>query len=452
MPAQPSNVMRFKRPAPAASQPGEDIILANIEAEQWTLGAILNDPPAVHQVAPFLRPDHFYRETHGWIYQAMLRVTERGQACDPLMVKDELARMGKMEEVGGGIYLRQLCNQLGTWVSLPQYAELVMETAIKRAVLRAAEAAAEAAYDRKATGGEVLERAMHALLEVKQPQTRGLQHVAAAIDEWTRQEDAGTPPGLPTGFSDLDRPLGGLKPGRLYVIGARPGVGKSALAKDFARAFLHRGQRVAYFSLEMGAIEVSQRIIAAETRIDLKRVEEGGLGDDEYVALYRAKAWLSTAPLWIDDSGELSPLELRTAVQREHLQTPLSLVVVDYIQRLYVPGVEGNRVQEVGRISRALKALARDLGVPVVALSSFNRAVEYRGKDSEPTMADLRESGDIESDADAVLLMWPAADKPNVVNVKLAKQRNGPMGVSAELYFDKATVRFENLINEGVRP
>lgn len=456
-PVNPVKPLQYK-PKSVIETVSDDLVPSNPEAEEYTLSAILNYGECVHTVAPFLKSAHFQNEARGWIYEAMLSIAERGEQPDMMLVADELERMGRLDDVGGRLELRGLYNMPGgSPYTVEAYARRVVEAATKRAVILATKVMGEAAYDAGKSAEEVLEIAQQAILHIKQPTQRGLAHVSHALADWSTYEETGKTKGLDTGFPVLNAILGGLKPGRLYVVGAEPGTGKSALVKDIATACLKRGERVAMFNLEMSRMETVQRFVAAEKRLDLKRMEEDDLTTDEYQLMYQARAAYEAAPLYIDDSGSLTPLELRTKAQREHMVEPLKLIIVDYIQRMSVPGKEGNRVQEVGYISRSLKALAMSLNIPVIAISSFSRAPSQRKKAAghkfdEPQLSDLRESGDIEFDADTVMLMWradPDADKkePGRVNIKIAKQRNGPTGF-LQLYFTPACVRFDAVTNQ----
>ena len=441
-------------PSPTKSANGArtvlDLVPYNVEAEEWTLGSILQYPPCLADVMSFLKPEHFYRDLNRWVYQAMLSVAERGDPADFLVVRDELKRAGHEDEGADAAYLTRLVGVALSSSYVVHYARIVERDAIKRSALAMAEKIAMAAQEPELSADDVLNRVQQLVLDLSRPADEGLQHASLAVREWSKQQEDGKTAGQPTGFYDFDKATGGLKPGRLYVFAARPGQGKSAIMKDAAVYGLKRGLRVAVFTLEMSRVEWLQRVAAGETGIEYRAIEEDNLDADQYTQVSRVQAWADTAPLWIDHSGSLTPLELAVKVQREHLREPFGLVVVDYLQLMHAPGKESNRVQEVGAIARALKNLARDLNIPVVTASQMNRAFEYRtGEKKEPMLADLRESGDIEQSADVVTFLWTAnpeeaEDGPRLVNLKIAKQRGGPLA-RFSLRFDAPAVRFQNL-------
>lgn len=439
--------------------PNDRIVPFNVEAEEAVLGSVLLDPGALVQVLSFLKPEHFYRETDRWVYEAMLKAYAEERPPDFLIVRDALERMGRLEAVGGASFLTSLINVVPTSLHIEHYARLVERDAIRRAVIGASSQIATAAHE-TTNADEVLAKVYEVVTSLERPQSTGLVHVGEAVKEWRDQLDNGGTPGQPTGFYEFDRMTGGLKRGKLYIVAARPGEGKSAWMKDVAVSFLKRNQKVGIFSLEMGKVEILQRIAAGELKIDFLRIEDGELERDEYLRILEVHDWAAQRPLWIDDSGTLTPLELRVKAQREHLRSPFDLVIVDYLQLMSVPGMEKNRVQEVTNIAQSLKALARTLQVPVVAASQMNREIEYRtgkdGKPAEPQLSDLREAGGIEQAADVVEFLWSAdreaaeanPDAPRTVNGKIAKQRGGKRG-RFSLLFQAPWTRFDNLTLEA---
>jgi replicative DNA helicase len=437
--------------------PNDRIVPFNVEAEEAVLGSVLLDPSALPSVMTFLKPDHFYREQNRWVYEAMLRVQQEDRPPDFLIVRDALDRMGKLDDSGGGAYLTSLINAVPTSLHIEHYGRLVERDAIKRAVIGASSQMATAAHVDEASADEVLAKVYQIVTDLERPQSTGLVHVSAAVDEWRDQLDNGGTPGQPTGYYEFDRMTGGLKRGKLYIVAARPGEGKSALMKDWAVALIKRDLKVGYFSLEMGKVEILQRIAAGELRLEFQRIEDGELERDEYLRVLEVQDWARQRPLWMDESGTLSPLELLVKTRREHLKAPFDLLIVDYLQLMNVPGLERNRVQEVTNIAQSLKALARSLQIPVVVASQMSREIEYRsgknGQPPEPQLSDLRESGGLEQAADVVLFIWSAdkeaaetnPDAPRVVNAKIAKQRGGKRG-KFSLLFQAAWTRFDNLV------
>jgi len=377
------------------------LVPANPEAEQAVLGSILIDPDAVIRVAAFLKADDFYQEKNGWIYQATLDLHERRQPADFLTVTDELDRRRQLDEVGGPAYVMDLINAVPTAIHVEHYARIVERTSVLRKLIRAAGQIAQIAYEETTEDiGEVIDRAEQVIFIVAERRAqRDLMAVRALMGDVIDRIDflyhhRGEILGVPTGFKLLDKMLGGLQKSDLVILAARPGVGKTSLAISLAQNAARKyGKRVAVFSLEMSNEQLVQRMLSAETGIDSQRLRLGDIhGEEEWHKLMEAAGALSDAPIFIDDTPAVSAMELRTKARRIYAEHDLDLIVVDYLQLMQGDRRSENRVQEISAISRGLKGLARELNVPVLALSQLSRAVESR-QDKRPILSDLRESG-----------------------------------------------------------
>jgi replicative DNA helicase len=376
----------------------------NIEAEEAVLGSLLIDPDAIFKVASFLSPEDFYREKNGWIYEAIRDLHNRREPADFVTLCDELERRGQLEEVGGAVYITSLINAVPTAIHVEYYARIVERTAILRRLIGAAGQIAAIAYEGAEDVDEVVDRAEQILFGVSQRRiTRDLVPIKQIIGDYYDRIDylyqhRGELIGIPTGFSLLDKLLGGLQRSDLIIVAGRPSMGKTSfvlsVAQNAARKF---NQHVALFSLEMSAEQIVQRLISAETGIDSQRLRLGNLEDDEWPLFVQATGILSEAPIFIDDTPSISALQMRTKARRLHAEHGLDLIIVDFLQLMRGDGRAENRVQEISSISRALKGLARELNVPVVAVSQLSRAVEAR-HDHRPILSDLRESGCLTGD------------------------------------------------------
>jgi replicative DNA helicase len=428
----------------------------NIEAEQSVLGSLLIDREAVLKIAPFLQPEDFYRELHGQIYAAVLELHERREPADFVTLCDELERRGRLEAVGGASYLSSLINSVPTSIHVEYYAHIVERTATLRRLIEAAGKIAGLAYEEAEDVDVVVDRAEQVLFEVSQRRVSkgltSLKHILA--DYYDRVEylhqHKGEMVGLPTGFIDLDRLLGGLQRSDLVIVAGRPGTGKSSLGMSIAhQAALKHNAVVAFFSLEMSAEQLVQRLISGETGISSQRLRIGDIRDVEWDKLVKASGTLSETMIFIDDTPSPTPMEIRTKARRLAAEYGLSLVIVDYLQLMVGGTRTENRVQEISYISRALKSLARELGVPVLAMSQLSRAVESR-QDKRPILSDLRESGSIEQDADVVLFIFREelyeqnTDRKNIADIIVAKHRNGPTG-QVSLRFVSEETKFVDL-------
>jgi len=428
----------------------------NIEAEQSVLGSLLIDPDAIVRVSTFLQPPDFYRETHQVIYKAIMDLHERRVPADLVTVIDELERANKLDVVGGAPYLTSLVNMVPTSVNVEYYAHIVERTHVMRRLIEASGEIAALAYEDREDVDEVVDKAESLIFEVAQRRTmHDLVPIANIIgpyydkvDNLAQHPDQAS--GVPTGFSDLDKLLGGMQRSDLIIIAARPAVGKSSLATTIAtNAALKHNAVVAMFTLEMSAEQLVQRMISANSGIDSKDLRTGHILDrwDEFTHI---SGVLSDAQIFIDDSASLTPIEIRSKSRRLAAEYSLDLIIIDYLQLMQSGDRRSeNRVQEISYISRSLKSLARELNVPVVALSQLSRAVENR-PDKRPVLSDLRESGSIEQDADIVIFIYredsfnEPTDRTNIADLIVAKHRNGASG-TVSLYFNPKLTLFADL-------
>ena len=428
----------------------------NIDAEISVLGSLLIDPDAIIKIADFLRPDDFYRESHSLIYSAILRLFERREAIDLLTLTDELDRHDQLEDAGGQAYLAALISQVPTSAHVEFYAHIVEAAAVRRRLIQAAGQIAQLAYEEEDDVRSTIDEAERILFQVSERQIgQGLVPIGRILSAYYDQieylyEHRGEMSGLPTGFVDLDKLLSGLQPSDLIVIAGRPGMGKSSFLLSITQHMaVERKACVALFTLEMSAEQMAQRMISAETGIDSQRLRTGQIRNEEFELITRAIGLLSDTAIYIDDTPAISTMELRTKARRLATERPLDLVVIDYLQLMRSGTRTENRVQEISYISRALKALARELMVPVIAASQLSRAVEGRN-DKRPILSDLRESGSIEQDSDIVMFLYrdevynEHTDKKHIAEVIVAKHRNGPTG-KVELAFLAEQAKFVNL-------
>jgi replicative DNA helicase len=429
----------------------------SIEAEQSVLGALLIDRDAVIEVAEILRPEDFYRGAHGDVYGAVLDLYERREPVDIVTVSEVLERRGVLESVGGAAYLTGLINLTPTAVNATYYARIVERKSVLRNLIGAAGRIASIGYEEATDVAESIDRAESELFAVSQRRVasgfsplRQLLHAAYDRLDYLHQH-RGEISGVPTGFKDLDALTTGLQKSDLVIVAARPSIGKTSLALNFAEhAAVMRGKTVGIFSLEMSKEQLVLRLLSSRAGIDSQRLRSGFLEEMDFTRLAPAMNELAEAPMFIDDTPNISTMELRTKARRLQAEAGLDMVIVDYLQLMQstVMSRDANRVQEVSEISRGLKALAKELDVPVVALSQLSRQPEMR-ESKEPRLSDLRESGSIEQDADLVLFLWRDRERGaedadadgEVINLKLSKHRNGPTG-EIKLWFRKRQTRF----------
>ncbi|GAW93716.1 replicative DNA helicase [Calderihabitans maritimus] len=440
--------------------PVEKVPPHSLDAEQSVLGSLLIEPQAVYSVMEILRPDDFYREAHKIIYEVILALTDRGEPVDLVMVTEELRRRGSLEKVGGASYIAGLSSAVPTAANVEYYARIVAEKALFRKLINAATQIAQKGYEESDDAFQLLDWAEQLIFEIAQQQNReGFKTIKEVLMETFERlerlsQQKGEVIGIPT-FKDLDRLLSGLQKGDLIICAARPGMGKTSFCLNIAQnvAIKHKIP-VAIFSLEMSKEQLVQRMISAEAMIDQHKLRTGYLSQEDWSRLVAAVGPLSEAPIYIDDTPAMNVLELRAKSRRLKAEHSLGLIVVDYLQLLQAHRRTDSRQQEIAQISRALKALAREMEVPVLTLSQLNRGVEQR-QDKRPIMADLLESGAIEADADVVLFLFrpeyynPDTDKKGIAEVIVAKHRNGPTG-TVELGFLSQYTKFVDLAREEV--
>lgn len=435
----------------------------SLDAEEAVLGSLLIDPDAILDVASFLKPEAFYREPNKWIYQAILDLHEQREPLDFVTLTEILRKRSQLEDAGGEAYLISLLNAVPTSVNARSYARLVEGAALRRRMISAAGTIAELAYDEDEDVNVVLDRAEQALFGISEERTTRdlmpLRDIARdyldRIEELNARGDEMI--GVPTGYMDIDRLLGGLNKSDLLIVAARPGMGKTSFQLGMAlHAGMRHNKRIAMFNLEMSGEQLVQRMIAAETRIDSQRLRRGQLHDQEWPIFLEAVGRLSETKIFIDDTPSITPLQLRTKCRRLYAEHGLDLIMIDYMQLMQAERTTNNRVQEISEISRSLKGLARELDVPVVTASQLSRAVENR-QDKRPQLSDLRDSGSIEQDADIVMFIYrdeyynpDTTDRPNIAEINVAKHRNGPTGV-VDLYWHGKLATFRNLQRQEVR-
>ncbi len=428
----------------------------NVESERAVLGALLIDPDAYYKVSTFLRSDDFYVTQHAWMYASMVALHERGEALDYVTLCDELERREQLVEIGGAAYITGLINATPTALNVEYYGHIVERTSILRQLIGAAGEIAALAYEDTDDASAVVDRAEQVLFGVSQRHiSRDLVPIRDVIDEYYDRvsylyEHKGETIGVPTGFRQLDKLLGGFQKSDLIIIAARPGMGKTSLMLSIAQNAARKyDQRVAVFSLEMSSEQLVQRLIASETGIDAQRLRLGHLRDDEWPLFVHATGVLSETMIFIDDTPSISDMQLRTKARRLYAEHGLDMIVIDYLQLMQTDRRIDNRVQEISQLSRSLKGLARELNVPVVVGSQLSRAVEQRN-DKRPMLSDLRESGSIEQDADIVAFIYrdeyyaPETEQPNIAEILISKHRNGPTGM-VPLYFQKELAKFREV-------
>jgi replicative DNA helicase len=435
----------------------------SVEAEQSVLGAILIDRDTMIEIADFLKPEDFYRQAHGRIYATMLDLSERREPIDIVTVSEALERTGDLEAVGGRAYLGTLSNSTPTAVHAAQYARIVERKSLLRNLIGAAGKIAGIGYEDPAEIQEAIDRAESELFAVSQRRIgAGFSPLKSLLhDAYDRLDylhaHRGEISGVRTGFGDLDTLTTGLQKSDLVILAARPSVGKTSFALNIAEhAAVKDRKSVGIFSLEMSKEQLVLRLLSSVSNIDSQRLRTGFLEELDFARIAPAMNSLSEAPIYIDDTPNITTMELRTKARRLQAEAGVDLIIVDYLQLMQSSTTtrDANRVQEVSEISRGLKALARELKVPVIALSQLSRQPEMR-ESKEPRLSDLRESGSIEQDADLVMFLWREKERGSddqqtdgeVVKLKLSKHRNGPTG-EIDLWFKKAQTRFVSYAGE----
>ncbi len=432
------------------------------DAEESILGALLIDGEVMLEIADSLKPGDFYKPANAKVYSAIQRLYEQSQPIDILTVSEELERRGQIEEIGGRAALADLCDRTPTAVHAKQYAKIVERKSMLRGLIGAAGRIASIGYEDPSDISEAIDRAESELFAVSERRAaNGFTQigtlVGAAYDQLDRMhQNRGQLMGLRTGYTAIDTITQGLQNSDFIVLAARPSVGKTSLALNIAEnVSLREGKSVGVFSLEMSKEQLVLRLLSSVTKINSFNLRSGQVKDLDFPKIADALGTLSNAKMFIDDTVNISVMELRTKARRLKMEQGLDLLIVDYLQ-LMQPGQQnrdGNRVQEVSDISRGLKALARELGIPIIALSQLSRQTEAREK-GEPRLSDLRESGAIEQDADVVIFLYRDAERSDdagvtgeAINFNVAKHRNGPTG-SGQLWFRKEETRFVNLVRE----
>ena len=438
----------------------------NIEAEASLLGAILIDADALIKIADSISPNSFFDPRHQRIYEAVVQLYELRSPIDVLTLADQLKNSGFLDMVGGPAYLTELTNFVPTAAHAEQYAEIVAQKALRRRLIKASQEITTLGFDESKQLRELIEEAESSLFQVSQQHIRqsiiSIEEILA--DSFERLDDLHKDKkklrGIPTGFKDMDDMLAGLQRSDLFILAARPAMGKTALQLNLAHnVAVGTKEPVLIFSLEMSKEQLVDRLLSMESGVDAWALRTGNLTDGDFEKIGLAMGTLSEAPIFIDDTPGLTVSDLRTKARRESHKRPLGLIIVDYLQLMSGGsrfGSSDNRVQEISEISRGLKSIARELNVPLIALSQLSRSVENRSPQI-PQLADLRESGSIEQDADVVAFIYreeyynPETDRKKITDIFIKKHRHGPTG-QVELYFDNERQRFRSLDTKHADP
>jgi replicative DNA helicase len=442
------------------NNPADKLPPQNTEAEKSLLGGLMLDKDAIIKVVDFLQPRDFYKNTHQSIYASMCDLFERNEAVDLLSVSSRLQEKNELQEAGGKSYLTELVNSVPNVLHVLDYAKIVQKKRILRDLIQSSYEIGQMGYNEKEDVDILLDKAESKIFSIAQhslsqqfiPLKSQLEGAFERIDRLSKQR--GILRGAPTGFIDLDRILSGLQSSDLVILAARPSMGKSGLALDVARNIaVNEKQPVGIFSLEMSKDQVVDRLIAAQSNVDLWKLRTGHLSaegtDNDFDRIQYALGLLSEAPIFIDDTAGANIMQMRAMARRLQVQHGLTLIIVDYLQLMEPRNTNYSMVQQMTEISRSLKGLARELSVPVLALSQLSRAVEQRHP-PRPKLSDLRETGALEQDADVVLFIYREdkyksdAARKNIADIIIAKHRNGPIG-NIELYFDEPRASFKNL-------
>jgi replicative DNA helicase len=439
----------------------------DLEAEVAVLGSMLLDPEAAGTVASILKPEHFYKGPHADVFRVLTELYDANKAIDVVLLREELQRRGILEKVGGTSFLSRIVASVPTAANAEHYARIVHDAGMRRAVIQAANEVEAEAYDGGRGSGELIDYAESRFFDLdRRAESGGAVHIKDVLNETFQRIDAmqgqsGRLTGVPTGFYDLDDMTSGLQNGELLVVAARPSMGKTSFCLNITEhAAVQEGRGVAVFSLEMSKQNLVQNMLCSRARVDAHRLRRGFLADDDWGRISQAVGKLSEAKIFVDDTPGLSPLLLRTKARRLKAQHDVGLIIIDYLQLMEVPQMarskDPNRQAEISYISRSLKGLARELSVPIIALSQLNRGVDSR-EDHVPRMSDLRESGAIEQDADVIMFLYRPeyyetdpdrkAELAGQAQCIVGKQRNGPTGV-VNLTFLAQFMRFESAARE----
>ena len=430
----------------------------NIEAEQAVLGAMLIEKEAISKVAEFVKGADFYREAHRIIFDVMLELFNKNEAVDLVTVIELLRKNDQLEKVGGIAYVTSLANSVPTAANVTYHGKIVEEKALLRQLINSATEIAGMGYEDSEEVADILDKAEKKILEVSERKINGdfTPIKKIVLDTFSKIEQLydskGGITGLSTGFKDLDKLTSGLQPSDLILIAARPSMGKTAFTLNIAsHVGIREKKAVAFFSLEMSKEQLVQRMICSEAPIDSQRLRVGDLEDRDWTKLIGAADKLTSSPIFIDDTPGITVMEMRSKARRLKIEHDLQLIIIDYLQLMQGSGSKGsdNRQQEISEISRSLKALARELNVPVIALSQLSRSVESR-QVKKPMLSDLRESGSLEQDADIVAFLYredyydPDTENKNITDIIIAKHRNGPVD-TVQLFFHKHFTKFCDL-------
>jgi replicative DNA helicase len=429
----------------------------NLDAEKSLLGAVLIDEETLADISEHVKPKDFYDKRHATIFGGMTRLYERHKPVDLLTLSDELKKKDELDLIGGSAYLTELTNYVPTAAHAAAYAEMVALKAVRRRLIKASSTITELGYDEDNSTQELLQKAEAELFSVSdQSLKQDLTSIETILnDSFDRMEELhrnkGALRGVRTGYRDLDNMTAGLQRSDLIILAARPAMGKTTLVTNLAyNVATVAKQAVLFFSLEMSKEQLVDRMLADASGVDAWNIRTGNLSDEDFSKLSDAMGEMAEAPIFIDDTPGVTVLDMRTKARRIAHEQPIGLIIIDYLQLMQGSGKnDGNRVQEVSEISRGLKLIARELNVPVIALSQLSRSVESRSPQI-PQLADLRESGSIEQDADIVMFIYreayynPETERENVTDLIIAKHRNGPVG-KVELYFHPERLRFMSL-------
>jgi replicative DNA helicase len=439
----------------------EKTLPCNLEAERSVLGAILLDDKSIHVVLGSLRADDFYLESHRRIFGRMTALAADATAIDLVTLKNELQRSDEIESAGGAAYLASLTDGMPRAVNVEHYAQIIKEKATLRRLIQVSNEIMARSYQNEEQAGDILQDIERSIFEIANRQFQsGFGPIAPMVDAVYKEIEKVSNrktmvTGVETGFARFDQMTAGLHPADLIIVAARPGLGKTSLCLNIAQhVALKKHQCVGIFSLEMSRAQLVKRLLCAEAEIDSHKVNAGFLNKDDWGKLGRAAGFLSQAKIFIDDTASMSITEMRSKARRLSLEHGLDLLIVDYLQLMSGTNQRyENRTQEISQISRGLKSLAKEINIPVLAISQLNRAIESRRGDHRPQLSDLRESGSIEQDADLVVFIFredisdSAAENRGVAEIIIGKQRNGPTG-SFELAFMQQFTKFANLYQE----
>lgn len=434
----------------------------SVEAEQSVLGALLLDENAVIKIADLLSPEDFYREDHKLIYEAILALFEKRRPCDVLTLTEELESRKQLKQAGGAGAIANLTASVPTAANVYHYAQIVHEKGLLRRLISTATAVQELGYQEDRPVDELVDEAERLMFAVSETSVK--QKFEPIKDILTRSferieelhENRGKTRGVPTGFRDLDNLLSGLQQSDLLILAARPSMGKTSLVLNIAQyAAIHHNVPVGFFSLEQSKDQLIDRLVSGEAGVDSWKLRTGNLGTEDFERLNYSMGVLNDAPIFLDDSPNMTVMEVRTKARRLQAEHGLGLIIIDYLQLMQGRQTkDANRVQEISDISRGLKGIARELNVPVIALSQLSRAVESR-PDKRPVLSDLRESGSIEQDADVVMFIYreeyynPETDQKNIAKILIRKHRNGPIG-EVDLFFIPEQTKFRTLDRKHV--